>query len=113
MKPRPTRLAGGFLLVDFAAVFQEATVLDFEGIEVGPVDQATQIVPLVHATKLNPVAQSHRYTFCEIDVVRDQHCLAVPHIEDEALMPGTLMIIGYQAPHDPIALYPGAGIILA
>ena len=59
-----------------------------------PVHQAAEIVPLVHAAKLEPVAQSERDPLCQVDVVCDQQGLTVPHANNEPLMPGIVIVVG-------------------
>jgi hypothetical protein len=56
--------------------------------------QAAKIVPLVHAAKPEPVAQSERDPLCQVDVVCDQQGLTIPHAYNEALMPGIVIVVG-------------------
>ena len=56
--------------------------------------QAAEIVPLVHATKFEPVAQSERDPLCQVDVVCDQQGLTIPQPYNESLMPGIVIVIG-------------------
>ena len=106
-------MAGVFLLVDLAQVFDVASVLDLEGIKVGPVHEPTQIIPFVHSAKLNSVAYTDRHALGQVDIVGNQYCLAIAHIQDKALVLRSFVVVGQQAPHNSVALYPGAGIILA
>jgi hypothetical protein len=122
LKPLPRRnnpktlvnlLAGVFLLVRLASISDVATNLVAEGVKVGPVHQATLIVPLVHASKLNPVANAKRNAPGQVNVVGYQYRLAITHVEYESLMPRAIVVVGYQAPHKSVAFYPGARISFA
>ena len=50
----------------------EAAVFDAMWVVMRPVDQPAQFVPFIHAAKPYSIAESKRYTFHQIDVVRNQ-----------------------------------------
>ena len=63
----------------------------------GPVHEAAEVVPLVQAAHPHAIAHADRDALGEINVVRDQQGLAIADIDDEALMPGTIIVITQQA----------------
>ena len=75
--------------------------------------EPTQLIPLVQSAIVNSVAHAERHASGQIDIVRDQYCLAIAPIQDEALVLRSFVIVGQQTPHDSVTLYPGAGFIPA
>ena len=51
-----------------------------------PVDEASEVVPLVHASNLDTVTHANWYASGKINVVRDEQRPATTDIDDEALM---------------------------
>ena len=73
-------------LVYFSPVTHPATVLDALWVVMRPVDQASEVVPFVHATDLDTVAHANWHASGEINVVRYEQCPATTNVNDEALM---------------------------
>jgi hypothetical protein len=69
-------------------------------VTVSPVDQATEIVPLIKTAHVNPVTHAQRNAFGKIDVVRDQQALTVTDIDNEALVTRAIIINRQQAAHE-------------
>lgn len=62
---------------------------------VGPVNNATLRIPLVHAIEGNRVPRfQRRNSGSQIDVVRNENGLAGRKCEDEALMATSVIVIG-------------------
>ena len=59
----------------------------------GPVNEATEIVPLVQTTNLHSVAHAEGYALREVEVVRDQQGLPIADVDDEALVTGSVAIV--------------------
>ena len=81
-------------------------------IVVSPVDQSTQVIPLVHATYVHAIAHPDRDAPCEIDVVGDQECFAVADIDDESLVTRALIVVRQQSDDETAGFDPGTGIAL-
>ena len=47
---------------------------------VRPMHQPAQLVPLVQTAKFNPVTDTDRHTFGQIDIVRDQQRVPIPDL---------------------------------
>jgi hypothetical protein len=77
-----------------------------------PVNQAAEIIPLVHAANTNPVTQSDRDPVREIDIMCDQQCSAVTDIENEALMPRVVIVVRQKARDETGNFDPRAGVAL-
>ena len=82
----------------------EATVFLSERIVVRPVDDATEVVPLVHAAELNTIAQPDRYPSGQVDVVCNQQRLSAAKPDNEALMTRAVVIVRQQA-HDATRIF--------
>ena len=77
-----------------------------------PVHQAAKIIPLVHATYVYTIAHAERDALGQIDIVRYEHGSPVADIDNEPLVPGTIVMVRQQAPHEACDLYPAAVIDL-
>lgn len=73
-----------------------------------PVQQAAEVVPLVHATKADSIPDTDRDPASEIDVMGYEQGLAIAHVEDKSLMARAFVVVRHQAPHDPGPLDPRA-----
>jgi hypothetical protein len=89
-----------------------ATVLDTLGIVVSPVHEPTEIIPLVHTSYLDPVTDSDRHGFGEVDVMGDKQGFAIPDVQDETLVPGTVVVVRQQPHDDTPEFNPGSCIRL-
>ena len=58
-----------------------------------PVHEAAQIVPLVHPTKVYPVAHTNGNTFGEVNIVGDKQGSAGADIQYESLVPRAIVVI--------------------
>lgn len=65
-----------------------------------PVDEATELIPLVHAPETHPIPDADRNPVGEIDIVSNQHRLPVAHIEDETLVPRSFVVVGHDTTND-------------
>ena len=88
----------GRLRVDLPAISNVAAVLDAQRVVMRPVHQTTQIIPLVNAADIDAVSHAQGHSLREIDVMRDQECASTADIDDESLMPGSIVVIGQKAP---------------
>ena len=86
--------------MDLAPVAHPTAVLDSQRIMVRPVHQSAEIIPFVHATEMDPVAERQRYPVGKIDVVSNQERLAIAQLDDKALMLRSIVIIRQQAPDE-------------
>jgi len=77
-----------------------ATVFDTLRIVVRPVDQATKVIPFIHAADQHAITHSHRHSFGQAEIVCNQQRCPVADIDDEALVAGTVVIIRQQARHE-------------
>ena len=75
------------------AVAHPAAVLDALRIVVGPMHESTQVVPLIHATHVHPIAHAQWDTFREIDVVRYKQRPAIACIDNEPLVTRAFIVI--------------------
>ena len=73
-------------------------------------DEATEIVPFVHAAETHLVAETERHPFGEVDVVCDENALATRQPQDESLVPFAVIVIAQEANDDTGVLDPAAGI---
>lgn len=78
-----------------------------------PVQEAAEIVPLVHAAEAHPVAEADRDTLCELDVVGDQQGLPLGQPQDESLVACAVTIIRQQARYVTGVLDPAPAVGLA
>ncbi len=58
-----------------------------------PMHESAELIPLVHAAKLDPVPQSKRDALRQIDIVRNQQGLAILQTQDESLVTGSIVVI--------------------
>jgi hypothetical protein len=72
-----------------------------------PVHHPTQIIPLVHSSKLDPVTDAKRHAFGDVDVVSDQQSAAISQPNDDSLVPRPIFIVGQQTDNETCVLYPG------
>lgn len=63
---------------------------------VRPMHQAAEIIPLIHATKLDAVAHTQWHAPDEVDIVRNQQRVSVGQLYDESLMARIVVIVGQQ-----------------
>jgi hypothetical protein len=61
------------------------------------VDQAAEVVPLVHAPHSYAITHADRDALRKIDVVGNQQCLAIADVDDETLVTRTVVVITQQA----------------
>lgn len=72
----------------------------------GPVNDATALVPFVLAAKLNAVAGSNAVDArCQIDVVANQHGVSAADAQNEALMSRSLEVITKNFLDGPFTFY--------
>jgi hypothetical protein len=76
-----------------ATVADPAAVLVAVWVVVSPVHQSAEVVPFIHTAKPNPVPNAKRYPVGEINVVGDKQRLPPRQLQDEALVPGILVVI--------------------
>jgi hypothetical protein len=81
------------LLVRLRSVANVPSLFHAVRIMVSPVYEATKLIPLVHAAKSYPIAHANRHPASDVDIVRDEQSLPVPHIENNTLVPGAIVII--------------------
>ena len=62
-----------------------------------PVHQPAEIVPLIHPSHDNPVTQTERNAFCEINIMRDQQRLVIADVDDKTLVARVVFVIRQQA----------------
>ena len=67
---------------------------------VRPVNQATLVIPLVHAAKSHTIAEPDGHAFREIKIVSEQYCLAIAEINNKALMTRAFAAVTQQASHE-------------
>ena len=74
--------------------------------------QPTEVIPLVDAAKMQPVAQSDGYPLRDVGVVGDQERLAVPQADDETLVLRAVLavVVRQQALDETRVFDPAAGI---
>lgn len=77
---------------------------------VRPMHQPTQFIPLVHSAHLYPVAHAQGYALGEVNIVRDEKRLPIADIDDEALMPRTLVVVRQQPTDEASDLDPATVI---
>ena len=58
-----------------------------------PVNQAAEVIPLVHAPELDTVSQPNRHALRNVNIVCDEERLPIADIENKTLMPRTLTIV--------------------
>ena len=80
-------------------------------IMMGPVDEATQVVPFVRAPNLHPITHPEWNAIGEVNVVGNQQRPAGANVDDETLMTGTVIVIRQKPPDeasnfDPAAIIP-------
>ncbi len=78
----------------------------------GPVDEATQVIPLVHTPYPHPVTHPEWNAIGEINVVGNQQRPAGTDVDDEALMTGTVIVIRQKPPDEACNFDPAAIISL-
>ena len=64
---------------------------------VRPVQESAEIVPFVQAAHAHAVAHAEWHAFSKVGVVGDQQGLAIADVDDEALVPGAIMVIRQKA----------------
>jgi len=74
------------------------------------VHQPAQLIPLVHAAKLNPVTHPDRDTLGQIEIVGDQQRIAILHSQDDTLMPRAVIVVAQQSADESRILNPVTGI---
>ncbi len=95
-------------LVNACAISHEAAVLDTVRVMVRPMHQAAKIIPFVHASKSHTIADSQRCTPGDVDIVRNQECLPVAHVQNETLVPRSIVVVAQQSPDETRSLDPCA-----
>ena len=81
------------LLVDAGSVADVAAVFYAVWIVMGPVHEATKIIPFVHAAHVYAIAHTERHSFGQVDVVRDQQAATTADVDDDTTDTGK---IGFQ-----------------
>ena len=76
----------------------------------GPVNETTKVVPLVHAAHFDAIAHSHRHPLSDIDVMNNEQRLLPATIDDKALVTRSIMIVMKQTDHVTLAGNPIAVI---
>lgn len=59
----------------------------------GPVNQAAEIVPFIHAAKCNSIANANWHTLRQVNIVSDQYSLPIAHVQDESLMARPIIVV--------------------
>ena len=77
-------------------------------IVVGPVNQAAEIVPFIHAAKRDPIANADRHALGQVNIVSNQHGLPVAHVQDKSLMTRAVIIVADNAGNNARAFNPCA-----
>ena len=78
----------------------------------GPVHEPAQLVPLVHAAKINTITQPDGNPSGQVYVVCNKHRFAILQLQYEPLMPRTVIVVRYQTLDESGALDPGTGVAL-
>ena len=77
-------------------------------IVMGPMYQATKVVPLVDTTKMNAISQAERHPGRQLEIVRNEQCPSIAHIQDKTLMRRGVVIVSQHAYDNTAALDPVA-----
>lgn len=88
------------------------TLLDAQRIAVRPVHEAAEVIPLVDASYLHPVAHPERRAFGEVEVVRDEQGLPVAYVDDETLVALLTDVVGQEPPDLALDFDPAAVVLL-
>ena len=75
-------------------------------------NQAAQVVPLVHAAHLHSIAHPQRHALGEINIVRDQQRVAIADIDNEALVTRAVVVVSQQAPDEASDFDPASVVAL-
>ena len=94
------RAQGALLRIEPRSIAHVTTIFNAKRIIVRPVHQPAQIIPLIHTTYEHPVAHTERNAFRQIEVMSDQQRAVTADIDNEALMPGAVVVIGQEALHE-------------
>lgn len=78
----------------------------------GPVHESAQLVPLIHAAKINTITQPDGNPSGQVYVVCNEHRFAIFQLQYEPLMPRAVIVVRYQTFDESRVLDPGAGIAL-
>ncbi len=99
------------LRVDLPTIPYPATVLDALRIVMSPVHEPSKLVPLVHTTHFDAIADAKRHAFGQIEIMRDQQRPAVTDIDDESLVTRAVIVVMQEAADE--AFYFGPPPIIA
>jgi len=77
-----------------------------------PVHQTAEIIPLVHAPDDYTIAHAKRHALGEIDIVRNEQSTTIADIDDESLVPRTVIIVGQQSSHESSDFDPATVVTL-
>jgi hypothetical protein len=70
----------------------------------------TEVVPFVHASKLDSIANTQGHTLRQIDIVRQQQTLAVTQVQHNSLMAVAIVVVSQKPPHYACLFNPGTTI---
>jgi len=94
------------LLVGAGSVADVAAVLYAVWIVMGPVHEATKIIPFVHAAHVYTITHAERHALGQVNIVRYQQAAPISDVDDESLVSGTVIIVRQKASHEASNLNP-------